>query len=412
MGKDLNGKELGKGITQRKDGRYVARFTNRFGLRPEIKSYDLEKLKTDFENAKYEDRHKMNIAEKKSLNDWFPLWMDVYKYGLLRPSSIVQYKNMFFKHISPELGTMFLDDVEHFHIKKLINKMDKEEYSFEMKNKARILLFDMFNIAILNNLARKNPCRNIRISFDEDKDVRVLTREEQSIFFDASSGTFYNNAFNCHVESGLRPGELFALEEKNLDFKNSIIHVERTLSYQKFEGDGKKTFHFGPPKTKTSHRDVPMTDQFKFYAKKQILQKKVVMSRTNKEIDKKFENLLFTTTFGTPINSQIYIDAIDRVLKEINLMLDTAERIDHFSGHCFRHTFATRCFESEIRTETIQRWLGHASPNMTTKLYVHVLEDFQELEIIKLQNNPVKSVDELTQDKINSINKGVKLVSA
>jgi hypothetical protein len=33
MGKDLNGKELGTGIMQRKDGRYVGRFTKRFGQR-------------------------------------------------------------------------------------------------------------------------------------------------------------------------------------------------------------------------------------------------------------------------------------------------------------------------------------------------------------------------------------------
>ena len=37
MGKSLNGKELGKGISQRKeDGLYIARFTNRFGKRQVI----------------------------------------------------------------------------------------------------------------------------------------------------------------------------------------------------------------------------------------------------------------------------------------------------------------------------------------------------------------------------------------
>lgn len=46
MGKDLNGKELGTGIMQRKDGRYVGRFTNRFGQRQVVKSRDLKELKT------------------------------------------------------------------------------------------------------------------------------------------------------------------------------------------------------------------------------------------------------------------------------------------------------------------------------------------------------------------------------
>lgn len=41
MGKDLNGKELGTGIMQRKDGRYVGRFVNRFSKREEVRSRDL-----------------------------------------------------------------------------------------------------------------------------------------------------------------------------------------------------------------------------------------------------------------------------------------------------------------------------------------------------------------------------------
>lgn len=45
MGKDLNGKELGKGIIQKQNGRYEARFQNRFGKRISISGNNLKDVK-------------------------------------------------------------------------------------------------------------------------------------------------------------------------------------------------------------------------------------------------------------------------------------------------------------------------------------------------------------------------------
>ena len=45
MGKSLNGKELGKGISQRKDGLYQARFVNRFGKRETIYAKTLNEIR-------------------------------------------------------------------------------------------------------------------------------------------------------------------------------------------------------------------------------------------------------------------------------------------------------------------------------------------------------------------------------
>ena len=53
--------------------------------------------------------------------------------------------------------------------------------------------------------------------------------------------------FVVAVNTGLRPGELYALTEEDIDWKNNVIHVNRTLLYQKLEGDECKTFHLGAP---------------------------------------------------------------------------------------------------------------------------------------------------------------------
>ena len=84
------------------------------------------------------------------------------------------------------------------------------------------------------------------------------------------------------------------------------IHVTKSLSYQKFEGDTGKTFHMGPPKTKTSYRDVPINKRCEIALKKQMMQKIAIAGKTVAKPLKGFENLLFTTRYNTPINAQIW----------------------------------------------------------------------------------------------------------
>ena len=71
MGKDLKGKELGKGMRQRKDGTYEARFVNRFGTRKYVYSSTEKGIKQKFDDALFEDRSKKNVVDDSlTLDDW------------------------------------------------------------------------------------------------------------------------------------------------------------------------------------------------------------------------------------------------------------------------------------------------------------------------------------------------------
>lgn len=205
-------------------------------------------------------------------------------------------------------------------------------------------------------------------------------------------------------------GELAALRECDLDFESKIINVTRTIVYQKLDGDTKKEFHIGPPKTKTSIRKVPMNNISEQALRKQLLQKKVVeMKKPKSKVDankyikrsivskkatieelefqnNEFADLLFTTQYNTPLNAQNFSDAIKRIVNEINLMRDSLEEMEYFSSHTFRHTFATRAFESGVEPKTVQQWLGHATLQMTMDLYTHVLGEHSTNEMDKLNN--------------------------
>ena len=91
MGKDLNGKEIGHGIIQKKNGRYEARYVDRFGKRRSVSGRDLRKVKREYNEALYENDKEINIREKITLDQWYDKWMLLYKIGTIKESSRVRY---------------------------------------------------------------------------------------------------------------------------------------------------------------------------------------------------------------------------------------------------------------------------------------------------------------------------------
>ena len=158
--------------------------------------------------------------------------------------------------------------------------------------------------------------------------------------------------------------------------------------YQKYLTDTRKEFHIEEPKTKNSYRKVPINSVCKEYLLKQFELKEIVSHKRPKEQN----SYLFVSKFNTPLNSQIYSDAINAVVRQINLTRSFNDEFDSFSGHTFRHTFATRCIENGIQPKVVQAYLGHATLKMTMDLYVHVTEEKAKEDIEKIVNNKNNNV--------------------
>lgn len=216
----------------------------------------------------------------------------------------------------------------------------------------------------------KNPAKGVKLRADKELKAFALTVEQQADFLEASRGTFYDNLFNVAVNTGLRPGELFALTLDDIHFDERYIDVNKTLVYQKYLDDDCKTFHIEPPKTKQSYRHVPMNSECRKYLERQLELKKVIKNKRPKEQN----DYLFVTKYNTRLNSQIYADSIRAIIKQINLTRSFDNEFPVFSGHTLRHTFATRCFEAGVQPKVVQSYLGHATLQMTMNLYTHVTD--------------------------------------
>lgn len=406
MGKDLNGKELGKCLSQKKDGRYCARFNDRFGKRPEFRSYDLRECKKWLKEHKALDALKQNVVDKstKFENYFYNQWLEIHKFGIIKDNTKASYITTYKKHIAPYFGNKALSSITTLQVKAFFKDKKKAGLSYMTINSSRKIIVDVLERALEDHLVNRNEAKGAKLHRDEEKEPRFLTVEEQQDFMQAAAGTYYYNLYALMIGSGLRPGEAYALTEDDIDFKNNIIHVTKTLIYQKWEhlGDTKRSFHIDTPKTYCSTRDVPMSSIAREALLRQIKQKRIVAAKIEKttmadRLQDEFKDLLFISQLNTPLESQIVCEAIARVLREVNFIREEAEVIDDVTPHCFRHTFATRCIESGMNPKTLQKILGHATLEMTMNLYVHVTEERKILEIETFDNH-MQNIEENSQN--------------
>ena len=92
--------------------------------------------------------------------------MEVYKYEV-RDSTRLAYSLVYEKHVGPALGKYKLSDITTVAVRKFLNSMKSAGYSFEMRNKARIIILDLFDKAIMDDFAFKNPARGIKLKRDD-----------------------------------------------------------------------------------------------------------------------------------------------------------------------------------------------------------------------------------------------------
>ena len=366
MGKSLNGKELGKGISQRKDGVYQGRFTNRFGKKQTVYAKNLKEVRQKLRDEQYEDEKCLNVVTKDvTLDEWFDVWMNTCKKNCrnsTKESYITHYER-----IKETLGWRKLTSLNLIILQEAFNELCSDN---ARKNSKKILV-DMFNKAIDTDLLTKNVAKQINtvISKEQKKERRVLTAEETEVFLEEAKSSSYYNLFVLAFETGMRIGEIMGLTWEDIDFNKKVLYVRHTLCY--FRKDGKYIFEMHDCKTVNSKRTIPLTTKAYDALRRQQFQKKRIESK-GKMAPEEYKNLVFVTKNNRPTQQFIVQETIDLLLNHIREKDLTFER---FTPHCSRHTFATRCIERGMQPKTLQRLLGHASLQMTMDLYCHVTDD-------------------------------------
>ena len=209
MGKSLTGKELGQGISQRKDGRYQARFTNRFGKRQTIYGKTINEIRQKLRAEQYEDEKQINVVSSDmTLDEWFEIWMETCKNNC-RDTTRQTYR-VTYNRIKASLGWRKLSGLNLIVMQQAINELKSDASRKDTKK----LLVDMLNKAVDSDLLHKNVAKQINTVVSKDskpEEPRVLTIEETDLFLEAASHYRYFNAFSLALETGMRIGEIIGL---------------------------------------------------------------------------------------------------------------------------------------------------------------------------------------------------------
>lgn len=376
MGKSLNGKELGKGISQRKeDGLYIARFTNRFGKRQVISDKTYNGIQKKLREAIFADERAINVVNNNmTLDEWFVKWMDTCKKNCRNNTKDTYARH--YKRVKKALGWRKLNKLNLVVMQDAINDLKTDN---ERRNSKKILV-DMLDKALASDLITKNVAKQITTDVirEDKKTRRVLTVEETAIFLKEAEDTFYYNLFVVALETGMRIGELSGLQWEDIDYRKKLIHVNHSMTY--FSKDGKYIFELHPTETNKGMRDIPLTTKAIKALKQQHFMKQTLVS-SHREPMKGFENLVFVTKNNRPTTQFLVSECINGIIKKIHKNYPNLV-FEKITPHCFRHTFATRWLEAQVPIKTVSAILGHSQLQLTTDLYMHVTQDslFKGLE--------------------------------
>lgn len=390
MGKSLKGKELGKGIGQRKDGLYYARCTNKSGQRLEKCFQDLKEARNWQKEQQYRQVHPeiKSAPPKMTVNEWFDFWQTNLLTGLA-PNTVRNYRERYEKNAKAILGELLLTEVKPMHCKAVFNDMTGT-YAGSTIRQAYIALGSMFKAAKENGLIEKHPMDGVR--FDSPikavDEIHFLTVSEQKTFLEVAKHSHNYAQYALILETGLRTGEVIGLTWDAIDWENHTLTVNKTMEFRHKQHE----WRAGPPKTKKSYRTIPLTDTAyqilrdlylgREYRKEASELDKVLTyidRRTAKQATLHMRDLVFINyRTGMPAKNSSYDTHLYKLCDKAG--------IEHFCMHALRHTYATRAIESGMQPKVLQKLLGHASIKTTMDRYVHVTDDTMFQAVRQFQN--------------------------
>lgn len=390
MGKDINRKELGPGLSQRKsDERYMIRYKGNCAY-----TNTLSEARTKLADMIQKVEQNTYLNNQITLNKYFEEYQKIrLKTKAAKQSTLKSEKTMFNNHMKTPLGRKRICKITVLDIKTLqMSLMEKKNHKgkpLEVStiNKIMYCLEKVLNAAVRDEIILQNPACKVAKLKDtrqlraRDTNHRALTKDEQNLFIENSKNTWYHHALLLLLNTGMRQGELRALKWSDIDYKEGVIHVRKTMSYDLENKPVENT-----PKTRTSMRNIPLNKNIIKILKNQKDQMEVL--RREYKVNT-LDDYVIKSPNNLPVRDIRRLnEAIHRIVANIR---KSGKNFPDISCHCLRATFATRAIDAGMSPQTLKEVLGHASFQMTMDLYYHNTSDVQKKEMEKIEQEFSKS---------------------
>ena len=289
--------------------------------------------------------------------DWIWEWLS-FKKDYIKESTYANYSNIITNHIVPELGNYLLNKLNNKIIQNFLLDKSKNGRLDNTGGLSSKTIRDITAIikSSLKSAFKENLIPNLSLDFiypkitQKDKIYTLSKRSQESLTnYILENQSIKTLGILLTLYSGIRIGELCALQWKDIDLKNNILHINKTLQ-RVYINDTKihsSKIVITEPKTHNAERDIPISKEFANELKKYKTEPEhYLLSCSNKWIEPRTYRRFF-----------------ERISKKAN--------IEKINFHGLRHTFATNCIKLGVDYKTVSELLGHATINITLNLYVH-----------------------------------------
>ena len=357
-------------VRKREDGRWEGRIVvghDEKGL-PKTKNV-LAKTKSEC-SAKLKAL-KASLQEQKpekpkgdmTFGTWLDHWYQRECKPQIRPKTQADYENRIYQHIIPELGSIPLAKLTAADLQQFYNRLKEggrllrvEQYgpglSVRMVKSCHVTCRVALDQAVAQGLILKNPALSCKAPVTRPKEMQVLTGDEiQRLLIQAKEDGCFELLL-LELTTGLRRGEILALQWDDLDFRTGTLRVERQV--QRIQGK----LAVSQPKTRASCRSIllpaPVLEILAQY--RQSVSSHWMFPSPKKE--------------DSPLDPAAVRKKLSAVLKRAGC---PAARF-----HDLRHTFATSALEHGMDVKTLSTVIGHVSSATTLNVYAHVTDEMRQ----------------------------------
>lgn len=378
-------------LRKRADGRWEARVVVGYDdkgqpITKNVTANEKAKCLEKFEKLKEE----INLIQRDTVKadmpfgEWIDFWYRHYCQMTIRQSTQASYENKIYNHIIPEIGIIKLNE---------LTQNDLQQFYARAKNGGRLKYAECLGDglsdrtirsmhavcrqalekAVSENLITANPAIGCKLPPKKSREMQVLTPEEMQRFLIQAKYEGYFEMLLLELTTGMRRGELLALQWNDLNFDTGELNICRQVYHVK------GSMQISEPKTKSSIRTI-------------ILPRVVlnVLAEYKKTVDSRW---LFPSPIieDMPRNPQSVVKKVKEILKKADCK--------NIRFHDLRHTFATTALANGMDVKTLSSIIGHVSSQTTLDIYLHSTHEMRRQAASKIDKGIGKNDGVSTEDK-------------
>ena len=271
-------------------------------------------------------------------------WWDT-SYDSFASQTVKAYKPNLARALE-EFGDKPIQDITPQHIQRFFLRLARQQLKRKTLGNQRTVLNQIFTYAVISGDIMYNPCTSISLPTCEKGERREAASQSDEITV-AQSGEIWLFPVIA-LYTGLRKGEILALQWKDIDLERDLIHVRKSVYH---EGD---RAYIKSPKTKNSTRVVPIIAPLKEELLKHI---------------GKSESYVISDTGDKPLTNRRYLTLYKHYKEQTGI---------NCTAHQLRHSFATIAIEHGADAKTVQELLGHKQISTTLDIYTDFRETYAQ----------------------------------